>query len=90
MFLWLNNTLSMAEVGLKDTTVNKKQNRDVLLVEILGTNLIVSFPNHSYESKMYWKMKVLLPKNLGLDQRTRVLHMSFHSLQWDYSWFLSV
>lgn len=55
----------MAEVGLKDTTVNKKQNRDVLLVEILGTNLIVSFPNHSYESKMYWKMKAFASKEFG-------------------------
>lgn len=65
LFLWLNNTLSTAEVGLKDTTVNKKQNRDVLLVQILGTNLIVSFPNHSYESKMYWKMKAFASKDFG-------------------------
>lgn len=65
MFLWLNSVLNMAEVGLKDTAANKKQTRDILSVEILETDLIISFPYHSYKSKTYWKMKAFSSKDFG-------------------------
>lgn len=55
----------MAEVGLKDTAANKKQTRDILSVEILETDLIISFPYYSYKSKTYWKMKAFSSKDFG-------------------------